>query len=188
MFDHDVYDSESFDYDLMEREERPFARRFAIWISAKLSGPVLDVGAGTGVYVDELRNMGVKSMGVDIADPQPRPEHVLTQDLFDCEITAPVVMCIEVAEHIDAEQAQALIKKIWSCTEPGGWVVWSAAQPGQGGVGHINCQAPVYWTGLAQAQGFVRDLEQEADLHEWITAGYHMGWFASNRQVWRRPV
>ena len=187
MFDHHAYDSDSFDYELMEREERPFARRLAIWIGAKLVGPVLDVGAGTGVYVDELRSMGVKSQGIDICEPQPRPEHVITLNLFECELTAPVVMCIEVAEHIAAEQAPALIDKIWSMTDPGGWVVWSAAQPGQGGVGHINCQLPEYWTGLAQACGFVRDYNQEADLHKWITGGYHMGWFAYNRQLWRRP-
>jgi len=187
MFDHDVFDSESFDYDLMEREERPFARRLAIWMAHKTPGAVLDVGAGTGVYVDELRAQGVRAQGVDIANPQPRPDHVWTQDLFECKVTAPVVLCIEVAEHIEAEQAPALIEKIWSMTEPGGYVIWSAAQPGQGGVGHVNCQHPIYWTGLAQSVGFVRDYALEDDLHEWITAGYHMGWFARNRQVWRRP-
>lgn len=187
MFDHDVYDSEKFDYDLMEREERPFARRLAIWVEGRLPGSVLDVGAGTGVYVEELRQRGVRAQGIDICDPQPRPECVATQDLFECESTAPIVMCIEVAEHLPAEQAPALIQKIWSMTEPGGWVIWSAAQPGQGGVGHINCQHPIYWTGLAQSQGFVRDYQQEDDLHAWITSGYHMGWFARNRQIWHRP-
>lgn len=176
-----------FDYELMEQEERPFARRLAIWINGKLQGPVLDVGAGTGVYVDELRGMGVKSHGIDICDPQPRPEHVETMDLFDCEMTAPVVMCIEVAEHIPGDQAPDLIRKIWSMTEPGGVVIWSAAQWGQGGVGHINCQHPIYWTGLAQSRGFVRDYAMEDDLDQWITSGYHMGWFARNRQIWRRP-
>lgn len=187
MFDHDVYDGDGFDYEQMEREERPFARRLAIWVEGRLPGAVLDVGAGTGVYVDELRQRGVASQGIDICDLQPRPDHVWTQDLFECEVTAPIVMCIEVAEHIPAERAPELIEKIWSMTEPGGWVIWSAAQPGQGGVGHVNCQHPIYWTGLAQSRGFVRDYAQEDNLDQWITAGYHMGWFARNRQIWRRP-
>lgn len=187
MFDHEVYDQKEFDYEQMEQEERPFARRLAVWISNKLTGSVLDIGAGSGVYVDELRSHGVRAQGIDIADPQPRPDHVITQDLFDCDVTAPIVMCIEVAEHIEASRAPELIKKIWDITEPGGVVIWSAAQWGQGGVGHINCQHPIYWTGLAQARGFVRDYTLEDDLHAYITSGYHMGWFARNRQVWRRP-
>ena len=188
MFDHDVYDGESFDYEQMEREERPFARRLAIWIEGRLQGVVLDVGAGTGVYVDELRQRGVASQGIDICDPQPRPDLVQAKSLLEVNDPARTVLCIEVAEHLPENQATAVIESVWRNTRPGGTVIWSAARPGQGGVGHINCQPPIYWTALAQAQGFQRQYSQEDDLHAWITAGYHMGWFANNRQVWQRPL
>lgn len=176
-----------FDYQQMDLEERPFARRLALWMDAKIRNSVTDLGAGTGVYVEELRKLGIRAQGYDICDPQPRPDLVTTASLLDVEDPAPVVLCLEVAEHIEQSLSQQVIEAVWRNTQPGGTVIWSAAQPGQGGVGHINCQPPLYWTAYAQAQGFVRDYALEDDLHEWITSGYHMGWFARNRQIWQRP-
>jgi 2-polyprenyl-3-methyl-5-hydroxy-6-metoxy-1,4-benzoquinol methylase len=177
-----------FDYDHMDHEERPFARRLAIWIDSKLRSDVVDLGAGTGVYVEELQRLGIRALGYDIADPQPRPDLVQTKSMLEVTDPAGLVMCLEVAEHIDKSQERSVIESVWRNTLPGGHVIWSAAQPGQGGVGHINCEPPIYWTALAQAQGFVRCYALEDDLHEWITAGYHMGWFARNRQIWHRPA
>lgn len=177
-----------FDYAKMDQEERPFARRLALWIDQALPGRVTDLGAGTGVYVEELHNLGRVARGYDIAHPQPRPDLVQVQSIFNVADPAPTVLCLEVAEHIPAGQANTVIESIWRNTEPGGHVIFSAAQPGQGGVGHINCQLPEYWTVIAEATGFQRVFSLEHSLHTWITSGYHMGWFARNRQVWRRPA
>lgn len=177
----------TFDYALMDREERPFARRLAMWIVNRLPGSVVDLGAGTGVYVDELRKMGTPCQGFDIADPQPRPDLVTCASLLTTTSPAQIVICLEVAEHIDQSLSQSVVASVWRNTRPGGHVVWSAAQPGQGGVGHINCQPPEYWQALAEQQGFRRETALEAQLDRWILAGYHMGWFARNRQIWSRP-
>tara|TARA_R110000868_G_scaffold34967_1_gene125644 strand:+ start:8481 stop:9032 length:552 start_codon:yes stop_codon:yes gene_type:complete len=178
---------EQFDYELMEQEERPFARRLATWIVNHCLGPLTDLGAGTGVYVDCIQRHGWQAQGYDTADPQPKPDLVLQQSLFDVDAPANTVLCLEVAEHIDESLSDRVIQAVWHNTLPGGLVIWSAAQPGQGGVGHINCQLPDYWRIRARAQGFVVRNDLEHDLHAWITAGYHMGWFARNRQVWERP-
>jgi 2-polyprenyl-3-methyl-5-hydroxy-6-metoxy-1,4-benzoquinol methylase len=151
------------------------------------SGHVVDLGAGTGVYVEELTKMGRTAQGYDIATPQPRPDLVHTASMLTVTDPAAVVLCLEVAEHIPESQALQVISAVWRNTQPGGHVIWSAAQPGQGGVGHINCQPPEYWWQLAQAQGFTRCWTLETHLHAWITQGYHMGWFARNRQIWSRP-
>ena len=180
--------SDRFDYAEMEREERPFAARLALWMSYKTPGRVIDLGAGSGVYVEELRRLGTRAQGYDTADPQPRPECVEIRSLFDVEDPAPVVMCLEVAEHIDAEHERWVIDVVWRNTLPGGHVIWSAAQPGQGGVGHINCRPPDYWRAIAESRGFQSRPDLETDLHRWITSGYHMGWFAQNRQIWQRPA
>ena len=171
----------------MEREERPFARRLALWIVNRLGGPVVDLGAGTGVYVDELRKQGCRAQGYDIADPQPWPDLVRTQSMLEVTDPQPVVLCLETAEHLPDDQAPAVIEAVWRNCRPGGWVIWSAAQPGQGGVGHINCQPPAYWHDLAMEQGFRRDWDQEQNVDNWILGGYHMGWFRNNRQIWHRP-
>ena len=177
----------SFNYDQMDHEERPFAQRLAAWIAQRLPGRCVDLGAGTGVYVEELRRWNRIAQGYDIANPQPRPDLVTTASILDLTDPADIVVCLEVAEHIDESLAQQVIASVWRNSRPGATVIWSAAQPGQGGVGHINCQVPEYWRDLAIKQGFVPLPAIEADLHAWITAGYHMGWFARNRQVWYRP-
>jgi hypothetical protein len=70
--------------------------------------------------------------------------------------------------------------------QPGGILIWSAAQPGQGGVGHINCQPKDYWAEQLQAAGLKRDEETERVLLSYIESGYHMGWFRQNAMVFRR--
>ena len=182
------FDTEKFDYEKMDSEERPFAKRLALWIISKLPGKVVDLGAGTGVYVDELRRLGTHAQGYDITHPQPFPDLVQTMNMLNVNNPADIVLCLEVAEHIEKKLSTKVIESIWNNTKPGGYVIFSAAQPGQGGVGHINCQYPGYWRELAWAQGFQPAQDLETDLHAWITSGYHMGWFANNRQIWHRPL
>lgn len=177
----------TFDYAQMDQEERPFARRLATWIVNTLPGDVVDLGAGSGVYVEELRRQGVRARGYDIADPQPRPDLVTTSSMLDVIDPAQIVLCLEVAEHIPHELSIAVVESIMRNTMPGGYAIFSAAQPGQGGVGHINCQPPGFWAILADRAGFVQVPDMTNSLHKWITSGYHMGWFAQNRQLWYRP-
>jgi len=177
----------NFDYKTMDDEERPFAARLAVWIVQQLDRRVTDLGAGSGVYVEELRKLGAEAQGYDINPTQPRPDLVETTTMFNVIDPAPVVLCLEVAEHIYEHLAPLVVKSCWNNCEPGGYVVWSAAQPGQGGEGHINCRYPEYWASIAREAGFVLRKDLEAGLHSYITSGYHMGWFANNRQVWQRP-
>ena len=188
MFDNDGFDQEVFDYDHMEQEQRPFVQRLMTWVCARCEPNLTDLGAGTGMSVAAARGYGWAAQGYDVADPQPRPDLVITQSMLEVTDPARTVMCIEVAEHLPESDAGAVIESVWRNTRPGGIVIWSAARPGQGGVGHINCQPPEYWRDRAQAQGFQMREDLEQDLHRWITAGYHMGWFANNRQVWQRPL
>ena len=177
----------TFDYPQMDQEERPFAQRLAQWIDGHWLGSCVDLGAGSGVYVEELRNLGRTARGYDIADPQPRPDLVETESLLDITDPADIVICLEVAEHIDQVHSDRVIASVARNTRPGGWIIWSAAQPAQGGVGHINCQSPQYWRELARNHGLLPRPDWEQRLHDDITAGYHMGWFARNRQIWQRP-
>ena len=176
-----------FDYATMDHEERPFAARLAVWIVQQLDRRVTDLGAGSGVYVEELRRLGAEAQGYDVNPDQPRPDLVTKTTMFAVTAPAPVVLCLEVAEHILDHLAPLVVQSCWRNCEPGGHVIWSAAQPGQAGVGHINCRYPEYWANLAREQGFVLRRDLEAGLHSYITSGYHMGWFARNRQVWQRP-
>jgi len=175
------------DYARMEQEQWPFVQRLMIWVAEHMQPPLIDLGAGSGMMVRAARARGWRAQGYDVADPQPRPDLVLIQSLLEVEAPARTVICMEVAEHVPESEADQVIASVWRNCEPGGHVIWSAAQPGQGGVGHINCQPPHYWRERARQQGFLPLPALEQDLHQWITAGYHMGWFARNRQIWQRP-
>tara|TARA_R110000772_G_scaffold52404_4_gene120168 strand:+ start:8576 stop:9127 length:552 start_codon:yes stop_codon:yes gene_type:complete len=178
---------EQFDYELIDHEEYPFAQRLAVWIKFHLGGPVMDIGAGSGCYVRALLDVGVPAHGID-TEPYPlRPECVTTCSMFDFTgESSEVTMCIEVAEHLPESKSADIVETMWRLTKPGGFVIWSAAQPGQGGVGHINCQTPEYWRQLSYNQGFVSRPYLENNLIAYSVSGYHMGWFPRNCQIWYR--
>jgi hypothetical protein len=90
---------------------------------------------------------------------------------------------LEVAEHIEAKMDLAIAAGIAGAIKPGGTLIWSAAQPCQGGTGHINCQPKDYWHQRLSACGLRRDEATEAQLVTYAKSGYHMGWFAQNAMV-----
>jgi hypothetical protein len=62
-----------------------------------------------------------------------------------------IVFCIEMAEHIPETKSENLVDFL--CAH-GDIVLFSAAVPGQGGVGHINEQNQSYWFDKFYARGF----------------------------------
>jgi hypothetical protein len=83
---------------------------------------------------------------------------------FDC------VICLEVGEHLREKSAKALIG---SLCRHGNLVFFSAAQPGQFGQDHVNCQWPSYWQGFFNGEGFtcVDDVRwqmwSDTDIEPW---------------------
>jgi 2-polyprenyl-3-methyl-5-hydroxy-6-metoxy-1,4-benzoquinol methylase len=182
------YETKEISYNQIECEEGPFAKRLADWISCFLEpSTVLDVGCGPGTYVRALREMGVDAMGIDTDKRVAGQEHLLQQSLFDTRLQAELVLCLEVAEHIDEDKADDVVKSIVDTMETGGMLIWSAAHPGQGGTGHINCQPKAYWDFRFKEAGLERDENMEARLLDYIKAGYHMGWFFQNAMLYKKP-
>ena len=135
------YEVDQISYHQIECEEGPFAERLAQWIATELAPEtVLDIGCGPGTYVRALRAAGIEATGIDTDDRVQDQEHLQQQSLFDLERQAELVICLEVAEHIDPAQSEAIAQSVAAAVEPGGTLIWSAAQPGHGGTGHINCQ------------------------------------------------
>lgn len=129
------------------------ARRETVLMSAAAVVPLiidrlspqsaLDIGCGKGEWVNELRRAGVDARGVDIAAPDGPLflRHNLTEPLMlDREFD--IVLCLETGEHLPESAADTLVETIVQHSER---VVFSAAVPGQEGVGHINCQPHEYW-------------------------------------------
>ena len=181
------YEVDKISYHQIECEEGPFAKRLANWISTESTAlTVLDIGCGPGTYVRALREVGVDAIGIDTDERVSEQEYLSQQSLFDTKLQAQLVLCLEVAEHIDSSLSDAIAASVAGAVEPGGMLIWSAAHLGQGGTGHINCQPKSYWHSKLKEAGLERDEETESKLLNYVKAGYHMGWFYLNGMVFRK--
>lgn len=74
-------------------------------------------------------------------------------DTFRPDERYDLAVCLEVAEHLPGSAAPSLITTLTTLAP---FVLFSAAIPGQGGIGHVNEQWPSYWKSLFQERGFQR--------------------------------
>ena len=173
---------ERFNYDVMSKEEKKMADRLALWVKTELDPVnVLDIGCGPGHFVESLRDKGLNATGLDIDERVIGKSYLQQKSLFDMTETAEVTMCIEVAEHIENQHSDTIVDKVYAATEK--TLIWTAAQVGQGGIGHINCQPKEYWAEKLVAKGFVRNKDKENQLLEFIKQGPYMGWFINNLMI-----
>jgi SAM-dependent methyltransferase len=121
---------------------------------------ILDVGCGNGTWLRAASNLGVPDVfGVDGVETSPQkllfdPKQFKRYDLtalIELGRRFEVVLCLEVAEHLEATVAPVLVE---SLTKHSDKVVFSAACPGQPGQHHVNCQWPEYWQALFNARGY----------------------------------
>jgi SAM-dependent methyltransferase len=112
---------------------------------------VLDVGCGRGVWLHEWHNLGVQDVvGVDGDYVQPQTLKILSDQFVARNISVPfdlgrvfdLVQCLEVAEHIPEADSDTLLRNL---VTHGNTILFSAAQPGQGGEFHVNEQPLGYW-------------------------------------------
>lgn len=171
-------------------EETQQASRLAeILIEMYHPKTVADYGCATGLYLEPFADAGIEVIGYDNAEPAlaltKLPEQVkltdLTQDLklkkTDLSIS------LEVLEHIEAVDA---VKVAATIAKHSKTLVFSAAHPGQGGEGHINCRTREYWEGVFHAFGMEVDIADSTKLITHMANGYHMGWLPMNVMVLKK--
>lgn len=121
---------------------------------------LLDVGCGTGTWLKAALDLGVAEIfgvdGVHISTDRllVSADYFQQQDLtlaWDLNRRFDLVICLEVAEHLDSCFAKLLIETL---TIHADRVIFGAACPGQPGQHHVNCQWPVYWQELFNSCGF----------------------------------
>ncbi len=144
-----------------------------------------DVGAGTGAFAAEAKRRGHRVMACEHSriarsfarlqgirvNPfdltktdsiQPR-KHSRAQGPFD------VALCLEVAEHLPPVLGDSLVALLSDISST---VVFSAAPPGQGGIGHINEHPREYWTARFEARSLHLQVElTERVAHLFATCG-----------------
>lgn len=127
-----------------------------IYKALKFEGSVIDVGCGIG----EWSNDNPQYWGLDYG---VRKEQLIfpKERYVDCNLEGIIqytfgnkfdlCLCLEVAEHIKEEYADQLINYLCSLSDT---ILFSAAIPYQGGLGHVNEQWQTYWAEKFYQHGF----------------------------------
>jgi SAM-dependent methyltransferase len=149
--------SDSFFSSIREGSERSAAQIVPIVTDLLRPESVIDVGCGTGAFLNSFKSHGVRDvLGVDGEWAQPLLD---TSEFRRADLSKPLgvdrrfdlVVSLEVAEHLPASSARTFVQSLAGL---GPLVLFSAAIPHQGGTGHLNEQWPDYWAGLFSEHGF----------------------------------
>ena len=120
---------------------------------------VADIGCGTGTFLVASLERGAQSaLGLEGAwvtpDMLDDARIAFVQHDLELPITgieADLVISLEVAEHLSPERAAGFVADLVAMAPA---VLFSAAIPGQGGVGHRNEQWQSYWARLFASHGY----------------------------------
>jgi SAM-dependent methyltransferase len=122
---------------------------------------VLDVGCGVGTFLRAALAEGAEVIkGID-GDWVESRMLVIPSDCFKgadlnnefpkIEQSFDLVICLEVAEHLHESRAEDFISWLTQCSPV---ILFSAAVPGQGGIGHLNEKLQSYWASIFSKFGF----------------------------------
>jgi SAM-dependent methyltransferase len=157
------------------------------------AGSVIDVGCGSGAFAAEFSRQGVRAIGLEhsphgvkLARKQGvdcRPFDVARPVTEQIRESADLVYSFEVAEHVPASLADSFVDFM---TGLGSLVIFTAARPGQGGIGHINEQPLDYWKEKFERGGFHESIAETETLRATFQQRQTSYWFFKNAAVFRR--
>jgi SAM-dependent methyltransferase len=134
---------------------------------------LLDVGAGSGAFAAEAQRRGKHVVACEHsrAGRKMAGRQGVRCHPFDLERDPPVALsgsfdlalCLEVAEHLPEHLGVRLVRFL-SVAAP--VVVFSAAQPGQGGTGHVNERPKAHWIDAFASAGMRFDAGRSTALAE----------------------
>jgi SAM-dependent methyltransferase len=124
---------------------------------------VVDVGCGTGIWLDEFCRHGITDFqGVDGAYALDAEMCIPRERFTVCDLEAAdpqlnkqfdMALSLEVAEHLSRDRASGFVSLLCRLAPV---VVFSAAIPFQTGTNHINEQWSFFWEDLFLTEGFVQ--------------------------------
>ena len=122
---------------------------------------VVDIGCGTGAWLNIFREAGVQEIHGVEGDYVQRDSLDIPGNCFEAyDLGNPytsdrkfdLAMSLEVGEHLPEQCASQFVESLVNLAPV---VLFSAAIPGQGGKQHINCQWPAYWADLFNAHDYL---------------------------------
>lgn len=116
---------------------------------------IIDYGCGIGVYLESGLRKGIKNLkGFDIGGESLKnytdkkiQKYIEYIDCTELIVTKKYecVISLETGEHLETSGSDNFVLNIINSTDKLGTILFSAAQPGQKGTGHINCQPKQFW-------------------------------------------
>lgn len=181
LFKLDVYDDRYFKWHY--NVTKNYAISTMNWfIENYKPSSIIDYGCGIGAYLESgLKNNITKLRGFDIGGekliPYIDPSVKKYVEFIDC--TLPIitdkydcVISLETGEHIEPDGSDIFIDNLSNSLNEKGIILFSAAPPGQGGSGHINCQPKSFWIEKFQERGIYKNEElSDTIIKNWNKLG-----------------
>ena len=152
-----VYDDRYF-ADMDPAHEQMYGRLADVLYELFEPSSVVDVGCGTGRLLAGLAAHGVTVRGIEGSRHAIARSPVAVKiERSNLENGVPrlgrfdLSLCIEVAEHLPRRSAGRLVRGLTRLSD---LMIFTAAQPGQGGLLHRNEQPGTYWRALFEENGF----------------------------------
>lgn len=185
-----IYGKETFYTDTRKGKLQSIQTASAMIVETFAPKDVVDIGCGEGLFLTELHKAGVQVVGCDISEAALTlsPKDFL---IFQADATKPVrfnrtfdlCISVEIAEHIPTKYSKTLVQNVTRASDT---VFFTAAYPGQGGVGHINEQPAEFWYKLFEAEGFALDEPLTMDLRKRMEDAGVIFWLYKNLMIFRR--
>lgn len=124
----------------------------AEWVGKNIPGKLFgDIGCGNGYMLARLESLGKKIWGVDAAEDVEQFVDMKIRNLIrKADVShaqklpiSDVVICTDLADRVDMKSADTLIKNIVNTNAD--TIIFTASQPGQAGIHHLNLQTKDYW-------------------------------------------
>jgi 2-polyprenyl-3-methyl-5-hydroxy-6-metoxy-1,4-benzoquinol methylase len=154
-----------------------------------------DVGCGGGIFAAEFQRRGVRVVGCEYSAAsrkaaKRRGVEIHPFDLAKSQEPLPggpyaAVMTLEVGEHIPEPLAESFVEYL---AQTGDLIIFTSAQPGQGGHGHINEQPKSYWLERFSRSGFTMDEPASRRVADRLRSLQAFPYLFNNLLILRRAV
>lgn len=149
---------------------------------------VVDMGCNSGIYLEPFLAKGCLVKGFDIEECSGACVPITKQDLT--EPFKPgrysLAICLETLEHIPDEKSEQVLSNLCSSSDK---IIFSAAQPGAGGEGHVNLQPTSYWRKRFERMGFeLCPLEMSFVCGRLKDKSGIMRWLLNNLMIFRKSI
>lgn len=190
---YDGLDRELWKDELTNQSEWNFRHALAAFALLGRPSVMWDIGCGDGTWVNVARRLGIMAFGVDqLVDDSWDKTAFFHQNLvnyFHHETLGEQVYCLEVAEHLHESAHAILCETLVNQLKEGrgSYLIFSAAFPNQGGMGHVAERPSKYWLD----QFALRNLNYRSDLTVnlallWSNIGSPLYWLASNVLIFEK--